>query len=35
MIKFCPFQFHGLTCVLYGHGVNSNLTEMTKLNPFI
>jgi len=23
-----------LTRVLYGHGVNSNLTEMTKLNHF-
>jgi len=27
-------KFHSLTRVLYGHDVNSNLTEMTKLNPF-
>jgi len=27
-------NFHGLTRILYGHGVNSNLTERTKLNLF-
>jgi len=27
-------KIHGLTRVLYGHGVNSNLTEMIKLNLF-
>jgi len=27
-------KFNGLTRVLYGHSVNSNLTESTKLNLF-
>ena len=31
---FKMIQFRGLTRVLYGHGVNSNLTERTKLNLF-
>jgi len=26
-------NYYGLTRVLYGHGVNFNLTERTKLNP--
>ena len=33
-LYFLKKKIHALTRVLYGHGVNSNLTERTKLNLF-